>query len=56
MTVISFIIAVFTFLLGFHLGFKREKKQIKKVKSETKVVEENIELRNFLSYDGTEQQ
>ena len=55
MTVISFIIAVFTFLLGFHLGFNRDKKPIKEVKPEMRVVEENSEIQNFFSYDGTEQ-
>ena len=55
MTVISLIIAVFTFLLGFHLGFKRDKKPIKEIKPEIKVVEENSELKYFFSYDGTEQ-
>lgn len=55
MTVIVFAVAILTFLLGFHLGFKWETKPIKEEKREIKVVEENSELKNFFSYDGTEQ-
>ena len=55
MTVICFFIAFVSFLLGFHLGFKRDKKPQNVSKPKVNVVEDDDFLKNFLSYDGTEQ-
>ncbi len=55
MTEISLIVAILTFLLGFYIGLRMDKKPIKQVKPKIKLVEENSEIQNFFSYDGTEQ-